>query len=131
VKFSLGLPPGALSADPATVPASSSFSIKGDTLSYNGDFGYVPNLLSFKRDTATATPVTTLKMTEITVFDLALPKPFMAEQGFNVCITLRVNYLVWFDGVDFQQDSDDAIRQKVLANLPGSFSVTAIELSDD
>ena len=49
--------------------------------------------------------------------------------GSNVEVTLEIDYLGWLAGVDVQNDSNDAIKAKIVSNLAQSFRVFAVSFS--
>ncbi|MCB9339257.1 MAG: hypothetical protein H6577_14085 [Lewinellaceae bacterium] len=128
VKFTLGLPEALLQLDTASIPAGHPLYYRTDTLIYEEGIGYIPFLLSFKTDTSSLVEPTAVQFFQPTDILLPLEKPLLIKRGFNIKVRLRINYIAWFEGVDFSSDPVETIRQKMAANLPNAFSVTEITL---
>ncbi len=126
LKFTLGLSEELLSLDTASIPANHPLDFRSDSILYEEGIGYVPFFLSFKTDTAAAAVPTELRLFQPIEVNLPINPPVNIERGYNIKLKLRINYIAWFEGVDFTNDSGDAIRQKIAANLPNAFSVTEI-----
>jgi hypothetical protein len=126
INFTLGLPEELLGLDTASIPAGHPLDFRSDTIIYQEGTGYVPFFLSVKTDTAAAALPTEMRLFQPSQISLPIEPPVNIEQGYNIKLKLRINYMAWFEGVDFANDSEDAIRQKIAANLPNAFSVTEI-----
>ncbi len=47
--------------------------------------------------------------------------PFQSIQGVNKTLNLAIDYLAWIEGVDFQNDADDVVRQKIVNNTANAW----------
>jgi hypothetical protein len=128
LRFTVGLESPLQQTNPETIPGNHALSTTSDTIMYKKGTGYIPNLLVLNRDTLPDTTPWTLWLTDPKEISLDLPKPFQLDRGFNVKITLRINYLGWFEGIDFQNDSPLTIQQKITSNLPYTFFVESIKM---
>lgn len=126
VKMTLGLEEFLLQTDPASVPTGHPLDITGDTLNYDAATGYLPYLLIFRNDTTTVSDSLEIRIFEPEEISVPLANPFELDQGFDITLTLKVNYMAWFEGVDFQNDALETIRSKVRDNLKNAISVTEI-----
>jgi len=50
------------------------------------------------------------------------PIQMVSVTGFNKNFRLTIDYLAWIDGIDFENDSEMEMRQKLLDNMPGALS---------
>ena len=55
--------------------------------------------------------------------------PFFVEPGFNVLVSLQVNYLKWFEGVDLRTSDPDHLSRQIVDNIADSFSLVDIQLN--
>lgn len=99
-----------------------------DSLIYETGIGYTSNLLIVRKDTMPTTDSLIFRYFEPQVIQLPLAAPFTIKRGFNVKLTLRANYLEYFAGVDFQNDSFQTMQEKISNNLVNVFSVTEIKV---
>ncbi len=126
LRFTLGLNEPLLQTDPESVPKTHPLSIAGDSLIYEAETGYIPYTLIFKTDTLPESQPLVFRFFEPREIALDLPQPFELERGFNVKLTLKINYLAWFEGIDLQNDSYQTIQQKLEDNLTKAFTVNEI-----
>ena len=126
IRFTLGLAESLLQTNPKSVPANHPLSIVSDTIIYKNGTGYIPNTLIFNPDTvSTATPLT-FRFFEPKEITLDLPQPFELDKGFSVKLTLKINYMAWFEGIDLQNDSPLTMQDKLTNNLAKAFAVSGI-----
>lgn len=93
------------------------------------DRGYIFNRIELVRDTVAGTPPTVLEIgTDQNLTTVELPIDFEALEGFNVSVTLRVDYNIWFRDINVKTDSESTLIQKIVANLADSFSLVAMGL---
>lgn len=92
---------------------------------------YLYNRVEFFRDTSDflAIPDVIQITEEDDRINLLLPVSGAIPSGFNVNVTLEVDYLRWFAGVDILNDSNEVIKNKIVANLADSFQIIAFDLS--
>ena len=128
IKFTLGLNDPLPQTDPQSVPTGHPLSIANDTLIYEEGTGYIPNRLVFRRDTVTGTDSLNFRFLTPKEVTLPLSEPFVLERGFNIKLTLFVNYMAWFEGVDLANDSPATMQTKIDSNLTKAFSVTEIKM---
>jgi len=129
IRFTLGLAPELLNTDPESVPAGHPLSVEQDSINFENGIGYIPLLIQLKKDVFPAAPSTKFKIFEPLQVDLKLQEPFEMKVGFNLAVSLQINYLAWFAGVDFVNDDDVQIQNKIAQNLEGSFSVIELKLN--
>ena len=99
----------------------------------NADSGYVFNRLEFFRDTTAADTIPTVIDIglEENLRVVSLPATFSLIEGFNITVTLQVDYLTWFNGIDVKNDSEEQIANKIVDNLTQSFSIIAVGCAVD
>lgn len=130
MRFALGVEGEANQADPNTLPEDHPLHIEED-MYFNADSGYVFNRIELFRDTTAADTIPTVL--EIGLNDnlreVTLPASFNLIEGFDIVVTLQVDYLTWFRGVDIKNDSEEQMRDKIVQNITESFSIIAVELN--
>jgi len=91
---------------------------------------YLHNRISLRRDTLPDTPGQVIQITdEEQQVTVTLPLDVTAPSGFSTLIRLEVDYLRWFADVDFQNDDQETIKNKIVANLANSFRILSINFS--
>ena len=121
VKFNLGLENPAAGALPSGFPATHPLFFKNDSTNWSEDAGYVFNWVEFLRDTLPETEPTVIKITEPDLIKIELAHDFEIKKGADINVVLKINYLEWFEGVDWKTDSADEIKRKMLSNIGGVF----------
>jgi len=101
-------------------------------LHFNQDSGYVFSHIELFRDTAAADTIPVVLRIGTTPYlrtvELSLPSGgYSPTDGFNTLVTLRVNYVEWFQSLNVRQDTPAQMIEKIVQNLANSFSVIAIE----
>ncbi len=127
VKFLFGITDEVNAADPASMPENHPLSIIADSTNWAPGDGYISNSIDFKRDTAAATPVTEIDLFQAHEILLSLPEEKTFSKGHDLKVTLSINYGKWFDGIDFDNDSDETIYHKINENIPLSFLSVTVE----
>lgn len=126
VKLTLGLETFLQQTDPASVPTGHPLSTAADSLNYDAAVGYIPSLLIFRNDTTAVSDSLEIQIFEPETVFLPFEEPFLLEQGFDIDLTLKMDYLAWFNGIDLENEPLEVIRQKVAGNLRNAISVAQI-----
>ena len=106
---------------PESLPNGHALSVKEPIMQINAFQGYINCQVVLKKDTFDTTTNDTLNLfsTEQIPFDLIPPQ--IVDNGLNKTIKLRINYLEWFQGIDFALDNNDELIAKMSNNLASSF----------
>lgn len=125
IQFQLGLDVPANFTNPASVEDNHPLSIQADNMYISPEEGYIFHKVGLFADTlATDTiPVITEIRGLSNVRDVILPIVFTTNNGFDVTISIQVNYKRWFEGIDIQNSLNNDLEQQLIANIPSSFSV--------
>lgn len=126
LRFRFGLSPPLRQADPAALPKG--HALKDDTLLYREGEGYASLRLQFKRDSLSGTLPLDIRSAVDMETELPLPEVFELDYGFNLRMSLEVNYLAFFEGVNLALDSEAEIVEKIEANISKAFSVSSISM---
>lgn len=126
LRFRLGLSPSLQQTDPASLPKG--HLLKDDTLLYQEGDGYASLRLKFKRDSMAGTLPLDMRSKVEGPVELPLPEVFVLNYGFNLRMSLEVNYLALFEGVDLASDSEAEVVEKIEANIFNAFSVSSISM---
>lgn len=91
---------------------------------WSNQTGYTYIYIEVKKGTSDAS--TTYKiaapMSSILI-DIPFSKTQTITSGFDILFKITINYAKWFEGVDFQKDSDATVATKIAKNIPTSISV--------
>ncbi len=136
IRFNLGLSETANTTDPNLVPTNHPLYFGGGNMYFNSDSGYVFNRIEFFEDKLLIdTIVTDTTLVKIglskNLFTIKLDSPFSLPKGFNISITLRIDYREWFKLIDFNNDSPSDMVTKITEGLPNSFYLYSIQTSVD
>lgn len=131
LQLSLGLPEIVQQTAPALLPDGHPLATQDPAMYVEDTERYLYNRIAFFRDTTdfSGTPEVIQITEENDRIDLSLPVSGIIPNGFNVGLTIEVDYLAWFADVDFNNDSNETIKSKIVANLADSFQILAINLS--
>ena len=95
----------------------------------NPDSGYIFNSLELFRDTTAADTIpymlNILTPENLVYVDLDFPEIFFLANGAEARVTIRVNYLKWFEGVNIKGDREEMIRN-IVDSIAHSFSVIEV-----
>jgi len=131
IRFNIGISTPANHADPLAFPTTHPLYSNNGDMHWSIDSGYVFNRIALFRDTmASDTIPTVLEIgTDELLQTIELDYPFPLKQGFNVSVSLRIDYLQWFQGVDIRNDSEAVMIEKIVENVTNSFTV--LDVSSD
>lgn len=127
VELTIGLPEEVLTASPDDLPSGHALATS-DTLLYDTLSGYRHGIVRLYRDTLDSSPLEEFTFAASQQLTLALPEVIDVRPGHNVKLTLTLNYLALFDGVDLENDALETIRDKVFQNLGFAMNVTELVL---
>ena len=127
IAFNFGLEGQNTGVVPASISGAHPLRIQNDSLNWNATDGYSFCRIELVKDTSNLDSISIINITQPEVKNIELAGNFELESGFDTRITLRINYFDWFSTVDFRNDSDLTIKEKVLANISGSFSIFSVE----
>lgn len=131
LRFVVGLPTELLLIDTASIAETHSLYPDAESFIYNDADKYISNYIVFNRDTFPGTDSTIVKIFQPVDVSLALsnllspPVEFM--EGFDVALTLQIDYLSWFENIDFDNLTVGDARTKIVENIANSFSIFEIE----
>lgn len=128
VKFRLGLSPTVRQAWVDTLTVGHPLAVENDSLSYLASAGYLPVHLIVRRDTLPDTSPMDFVFTEEKQISLSFPQTVSIEKGFKIKVTLRLDYMALFQTVDFLNDSEAVIKNKIDSQLSNAFSAFSLKL---
>lgn len=133
LRFQLGLVPATDEILPGSLPENHPLSLLDSSMYLLDEARYLSNRLDLERRQAgNTTPLLLSYGSErpSVSFVLDLPANFSLPAGFNVQITMEVNYAEWFRQVQsITTATEPEILSGIVAGLPNSFSVLEIRLS--
>ena len=134
VRFNVGLDDFLLNTDPESVPTTSQLNVRNDTLLYMDtiNISYLSALVVFNQDTIAVQDSTVVQIFEQTnLIEVPFEEVFQLDPGFNIKVTIDINYWQWFQGIDIkntdQNQVNAALRNQILENIAASFSIFKIE----
>ena len=131
IRFTLGLSDIANQTDRAALPDSlNSHPLASEAMYINPNNGYIFNRLQiFENLLLTDTTFSTIAISGPAARrEVELPLPASLIEGFNVRVTLRINYLRWFANVNLKNDPPATLATKLIDNATNSFAVTNVLL---
>ncbi len=130
IRFLIGLDPVVDTAIPQYMPENHPLSNTADEMydAVNGHY-YASKIALFK-DTVPSDTIPRIIASYASnasqLVDLPFSEEFTLPEGFHLHVTLAVDCISWFDGVDVRSDSDAVVIEKINAALPTSFFVSSI-----
>jgi len=128
IRFEVGIARPANVSFPAAFPAD--HPLAEENMFVNTDTGYIFNQMVWfnSANPADTTAIQLDIATEPFLRTVELPLEVAIIEGFDVIVTLQVNYTAWFDNVDLRNDDLATLMTKISDNLQNSFSVLAVDL---
>ncbi len=129
VQFKIGLAENINQTNPNLVPLTHPLHISGemyDTLSSNYIFNQIELFRTAEVDT-TPTVVNIIGDKYMEIIDLDFP--FNTDIGFNITLTIRVDYREWFKQIDIENETIEDFVTKVTAGLANSFQLVSVNKS--
>ena len=131
LEFTIGLDELIQSSQPDYLPEDHPLAAQDPSMYDDNSGRYLYNRIALYRDASLQDAV--LEVIEITEEENKIPVTLNLgveiPVGSNVEVTLEIDYLGWLAGVDVQNDSNDAIKAKIVSNLAQSFRVFAVSFS--
>jgi hypothetical protein len=125
IQFRIGLPDESRDYVPSTLPNGHPLNFQADSLNWTEEDKYAYQYWEFYRDTADIDS-TVMRITAPYSEFIQLYNAFEIRKGFDIRITLRIDYLELWRGVDPKNMSTDEIRDILVSNLASAFSLDAI-----
>lgn len=122
VRFKVGVSVPANHGLADNLVSSHPLGLQADSMYWNMIDGYIFNKIKVVTDTAANTTKTFEVGFDSNLVTVEIDTAINVSKGENITINLDLNYLNFLDGVKFQQDSDAAILQKIVANSATAFS---------
>jgi hypothetical protein len=118
-RFNVGFSPEINKTDATKMPFGHPLSLQADSMYNRATKSYIFNKLVL----ATGTDFKdTLKIEMNTLSNIELTKSLPTKEGYDAVITLKINYLHLFTGVNFT-DPQNITKQKIVDNTPKIFSL--------
>ncbi len=130
LRFDVGLDSTANRAVPASLPDDHPLAPQPSDLYWSIDSGYVFYEIAILRDTTAADTIPTVLEIGTPAYRREVTLPFEATipEGFDLELTLQVDYRRWFGGIqNVRTDSEAVLIEAIVSNLAQSFSVVDIE----
>ena len=128
VRFVLGVPDPANASRPAQFDNAHPLGTTNDTLYLGDGIGYAHARLSYFADTTAADTIPRVVQYFGTdqLRTIELSGDFAVPKAFSPLVTVRIDYLRWFAGIDFRSGSADSVVEQLLANASESFTLVEV-----
>lgn len=129
VRFTLGVENPANQADPGELPED--HPLTTPEMYWSLDSGYVFNRIELYTDTTAADTIPTIVeiggLGNSREVELDFDQTFQLDNGFNLSLTLQVDYAVWFRDINVVEDDATEMAGKIVNQVAESFSLIAVE----
>ncbi len=125
LKFTVGLAGDAAFVDAETVEEGHPLALNTDTL-WTSTEGYVFNRLTVVPDTMNNDPLVSRQFDirgNENLVEISLAYPIEVNRGIDLSIPLKIDYQIWFSGIDFVNNIDSYIANKIVENTANAFSI--------
>ncbi len=119
LQFEIGVKEVAKNTDPEKVDESFPLATQTDSMWYNNG-QYVAAKIMLKPDTVEISDTITINIFENSL--VSLDSQLELSRATHLNLQLQVDYAVWFNGIDFQNDSQQSIMNQIQSNLASSLS---------
>lgn len=120
IRFHLGIPESIRETSPALV-TEQNHPLSTTATKYMFDSTSM-SYLTARIVVVQANTSTTLSFDFFDYIPIELPYTIRVQDGLNVPIRLRLDYVTLFDGISFTNDSQSIIKDKITQNFPTAFS---------
>ncbi len=119
LQFEIGVKDAVKNTDPEKVDDAYPLANQTDSMWYESG-NYVATKIILKPDTAVISDTLTINIFENSLVELDGDLEIL--RGTHINLNLQTNYATWFSGIDFQNDDQSTIEDKIKANLASSLS---------
>ena len=129
IRFTIGIEEPANQADPDALPED--HPLTTPDMHWSLDSGYVFNRIELFNDTTAADTIPFIieigGVGQTREVSLDFGQTFRLDNGFNLSLTLQIDYLSWFSTVNVKEDSAETMAAKIVEQVAESFSLIAVE----
>ncbi|MCB9284441.1 MAG: hypothetical protein H6563_10240 [Lewinellaceae bacterium] len=118
--FTLGIEDAIRYTDPAKTPGGHALQAPAEGYNWSEASGYISNFMRYSTE---AQPLDTLEVAITTPVpvSLILDPPLEIVPGYNITLTLYLNYMAWLNGLDLSSASPAAIEQQYTNQAANAF----------
>lgn len=124
IQFYVGVTGFANHAKPSAMPNGHDLEIQSDTMHWNVTEGYIFNKIQVQKDTSSSNISTFEIGNDGNLVLVELDYPITVQSGFDVSLAVDLDYSKLFNGIQFQNETDEAIKTKIISNTANAFSVS-------
>ncbi|MEZ5058577.1 MAG: hypothetical protein R2879_16200, partial [Saprospiraceae bacterium] len=125
IQFRVGLKDESRDYLPNKVRAGHPLAFQSDSLNWTETDKYNYQYWEFYRDTLDMDS-TVIRITAPNSNFIQLYEPFELKRGFDVAVSIRIDYLKWWEGIDPKNQDLESIKNALVTNLPQAFSISSI-----
>jgi hypothetical protein len=126
IQFTIGIDPELQSSDPDFLPSDHPMRVQNDSLNWSEDLGYISNKIVFFREPGQNPDSTVINILEPVDVKIPIGKPVLISPGFDIKVSLEVDYLSWFQGLDLKTATEGEIITNIANQLSNSFSLLEV-----
>ena len=120
LEFTLGVDDAIRYTDPAKTPAGHALQAPVDGYNWTESEGYISNFMRYSTEAQAQDTIDVAITTPVPV-SLTLDPPLEIIPGYNITLTLYVNYLAWLEGLDLSTATPSAIEQQYINQAAYAF----------
>lgn len=130
LQFTVGIPEFIQGARPDYFEENHPLAAQEPSMYDIGLARYLHQRISLRRDTLPDTSAEVIQITDKEdLIMVTLPLSANAPGGFNTVVRLEVDYGAWLADVDFDNSTQETIKDQIVANLANSFRILAINFT--
>lgn len=126
LEFTIGVDESLRFSDPAKAPSGHALTAPADGFNWAEGLGYISNYMEYSTE-AQPGDTTRVQVTTPVQVSLSLDPPLEIVPGYNIQLTLYLNYLAWFAGLDLSTASPETIEQQYTTNAANAFYLVEVK----
>ena len=126
VRFLLGLETETRTAELSDFPDGHPLDLPENAYSYRAGDGFIPLRVRLVAPPAASDTLDVTVLEPIAV-ELEFDEPFVLEPGFDLDLTLAVDYAIWLEGGNVTTATEADIRNQIQTQAANSFLILAVE----
>ncbi|MBK6904335.1 MAG: hypothetical protein IPH04_16435 [Saprospirales bacterium] len=120
LNFTIGLDEGLRFSDPLKIPSGHPLAAPIGGYNWEDGQGYISNFVRYSTEAQPGDTIS-VPITSPVQVSLILDPPLEIIQGYNIQLTLYINYLAWWEGLDLSTASPEAIEQHYTTKAANAF----------
>jgi hypothetical protein len=123
IRFNVGINPTANHAMISKMPDGHALAKQSESMHIDITQGYIFNKMQIVKGTTAQDTITYEISGDNNLVGVELDYPINISTGFDITLTIYLDYKKLFDGIDFKNDDDNTIQTKIVNNTSSAFSI--------